>query len=184
MKTYQNDHLRNPAVMDQSNFVAEYLRDLAASNLSPDMNVDASTSNGPITFSALPPAGKYWMIARMIIYYSSNVVFAEDKFANLTALPLGISIQCNNTEIILWNDNIDVISYMYDIGGKAAFTLTDKSIHGRMSFNKISSDEHGLKVYDETNGFAAVLQDDLSGLTQFRIRIEGVEYDKNPYNRT
>jgi hypothetical protein len=159
-------------VMDQTNIVTQRLENGG----SPDMNVDGTT---PVIFKAVPPANKYWMIARLMIYFSGGTPFSEELFGNLTALTNGISVLCNNVEIINWKDNMDVQTSMFDAEGKEVYALVNRSISGRMSFTKFGSDGKGLRVDDNTNGIGIKIQDaSIDGLQQFRARVQGVQYDK------
>ena len=174
MKRDFNEHLYTKVIFSNDDIVTAVLTDESSSAIQ-DMNVDGSSSAR--IFSAVPPDGKFWVISRLMIYFSASTAFAEDKFANLTALTNGVSILCNNEEIFNWKDNMDIQTSMWDADGKVVYTKADRSISGRMSFFKMVMND-GLKVSDNVNGFGIKIQDNLSTLDQFRARIEGTEFNK------
>jgi len=174
MKRDFNEHLFTKVIFTDTDIVTEVLTDESSSAIQ-DMNVDGSSSAR--VFSAVPPDEKFWIISRLLIYFSASTAFAEEKFANLAALTNGVSILCNNAEIFNWKDNIDIQTSMWDADGKVVYTKADRSISGRMSFFKMGMND-GLKVSDNVNGFGMKIQDNLETLDMFRARVEGVEFDK------
>lgn len=176
MRKNQNAHLQGNIIFTHNNFISRYLENGAIC----DLNVNGFSTS--VLYKAVPPPNHYWMITRMLFYYSSNTAFEEGNFANLPTLDNGVSILCNNVEIMNWKDNICVQTSMYDAVGRAVQTKVDRSIVGKMSFWKFGELIHGLKVEDNINGFGFKIQDDLSSLDQFRVRIQGIEYNKEwPY---
>lgn len=139
------------------------------------MNVDGSTV--AVTFKAAPASGKYWVVQRVLLYMEDATAFDSDLFGGAAALTNGVSLQANGTEFLNWKDNTDINLSMFDTVGRELFAKADKSMSGRMSFNKMSPNGEGLTVTDTTNGFAAVVQDNLTVLTAFRMTIEGQEFD-------
>lgn len=166
-------HLTDDKVLDQGNLVLEELLE-PSSSASKEMAIDGTT---PVIFKAVPSADKYWLINRLLIYYSAATPFSENKFGIIT-LTNGISVLANNVEIINWMDNMDVQTTMFDADSKAAYTKEDRSISGRLSFFKLSVRTEGLLINDNTNGFGIKIQDNLSTLTFFRARIGGMKFDK------
>ena len=158
-------------ILNEDNIVIERLLNGGSS----DMNVDGSST--AVTFKAVPSAGKYWMIARVMIYFSGGTAFSEDKFGNLTALTNGVDVLCNGTVIVNWKNNMDIQTSMFDADGKAVYAKADRSISGRLSFSKFG-DKNGLRIDDEVNGFGIKIQDALQSLSQFKARIQGIEYNK------
>ncbi|MHC4489928.1 MAG: hypothetical protein ACYSW7_12290 [Planctomycetota bacterium] len=139
-----------------------------------DMAVDGSSSE--VEFSAIPPAGKKWVVARLLLYFSTGTAFDELGFGNLAALTNGIQLSANGVSFVNWQDNIDINTTMFDADGKALYTKDDKSMSGRFSFFKFASSGNGI-VVRSPNGFSATVRDDLSSLTVFRMRIEGEQFD-------
>lgn len=153
------------------NYVANVINENLLFGGSPDMNVDGST---PKSFQAKPASGEIWHIARMFVYFSSSVAFAEDKFANLTALTNGVSLKIDGVEIANWKDNVDVLLSMFDADGKEVYTKKDKSIAGRMSFSRfMEGNKDGITTTDSVNGIELVVQDNLLTLDIFRSCIQG-----------
>jgi hypothetical protein len=156
---------RNPYVYED-NFISSYLEN-ASSN---DMAVDGSST--AVTFSYAPPATKKLVAGRIILYVSGATPFSDVKFADLTALTNGVSVHLNDTEIENWKDNADMVTTFYDADGRVAFTNADRNIAGRWTFTRATGAvADGLQV---TSSFKAIVQDDLTGLSVFRIKIQGV----------
>ncbi len=168
-------HLRNDLVMRGDNIIMSPLAE-GSSSQSEDLNVNGSST--PVFFFATPPEGKYWMIARIMIYFSAGTAFAEEKFGNLTALTNGIQLMVDNNEVVVWKDNIDIQTSMFDADGKEVYTKKDKSISGRMSFHKLGH-HNGIQVKETAFGIGLNIRDNLSTLDMFRARVQGIEFDIN-----
>lgn len=156
--------------VNQGNIVIQYLLNSGSKN----MNVDGSSS--AVTFSAVPPAGKKWVISRLLIYFSTSQAFDETGFGSLAALTNGIDIVLDGVSILNWKDNIDINTSMFDADGKELYTKKDKSLSGRFTFSRFTGMSGGVTVRSPS-GFAMKIRDDLSSLTIFRARIEGVSFD-------
>jgi len=165
---------KNDPVMRVTNMVTGYVRDLASSGLVNNMAIDGNAT--PTVFKKVPPAGKYWMITRMLVFLSDSTAFAEEKFGGIAALPLGVQILINNTELVNWQDNIDINTCMYDTVGREIFAKVDKSLAGRWTFAKMGS-KYGVRIDDHVNGFGINIRDNLGELDHFRIAIQGMEHD-------
>lgn len=157
--------------LNVSNMVIRYL----VNGTNNDMAVDGS--GAAVTYSAIPPVGKKWVVARLLLYFSSGApAFVELGFANLASLTNGVQLALNGDVFLNWQDNIDINTSMFDADGKALYTKADQSMSGRFSFFKFSVSGAGPTVR-APNGFSAIVRDDLSSLTVFRMRIEGEEFD-------
>lgn len=144
--------------------VGEYLQN----NGSNDLAVDGST---PVVFSYAPPAGFNFLAVRMMIYMESQTAFASDKFGNLAKLANGVQINCGEVGIANWKDNIDIVTEMYDFA-RDAFGKADKLLVSRWTFTR---DTFGkCLLVPDGQSFSAVIQDDLSDLIVFRMKIKGV----------
>lgn len=154
----------------EDNAVIQYL----TNNGLNDMAVDGSIS--PVLFDAVPPVGRKWVVARMLIYYSSNRIFRERGFGHLRALTNGIDIMMNGAAILNWKDNIDITLAMYDADSKSVFDKINQSIAGRFTFSRFTRPSGGLTVRPPA-GFAIKIRDDLSSFNVFRALIEGVAFD-------
>lgn len=153
--------------LNEDNIVIQYLLNSGSKN----MAVDGTT---PVIFKAAPAVGKKWEIGRMILYYEDTIGFSANTFGSMPALSNGVSILINNKEVLNWKDNLDVMTSMFDADGKEAYAKADRSIGGRLSFFKFNN-IGGVEITDNENGYGVKIQDDLSGLLFFRIRIEGIE---------
>ncbi len=165
-----NPHL-DIHILNSGNIVKDRLMNGA----SPDLNVDGSSV--AVIFKAVPPAGTYWMVTRLMIYFSGATPFSEELFGTIAALTNGVSVMVDNVEIVNWKDNMDVQTSMFDAQGKAAYAKVDRSIAGRWSFTRHGA-KKGIRVNDEDNGFGIKIQDALQTLTQFRARVQGMQFTK------
>ena len=156
--------------MDEDNIIVGKLLNAGSDEIAVDGSVSSKA------FVAKPPAGKIWVISRLLIYYSSSVNFTESGFGHISTLSVGVALMCNNTEITRWQNNLDVQLCMFDADGKGVFGKTQQSIAGRWTFGKHGAAE-GLYVHDTTNGIGLTVHDDLSALTTFKARVEGIEYN-------
>lgn len=155
-------------VLTEKNIIIEYF----LNGTSPNLNVNGAVT--PVVFSKIPAAGKSFHIARIILFIETESPILPNKLGDLLTLTNGISIIANGVEIDNWKDNEDIITSMYDVnrGYDVSGNLT--SFAARLSFTKFDN-VHGLLIDDETNGFQVKVQDNLSGLTSLRIKMEGIE---------
>lgn len=155
----------------ENNAVIQYLTNNGLNDMAVDGSID------PVLFSAIPPVGRKWVIARMLIYYSAaNRAFRERGFGHLQALTNGIDIMLNGAAILNWKDNVDVTLAMYDTDSKSVYSKSDRSIAGRFTFSRFTRPSGGLTVRPPA-GFAIKVRDNLSRLSVFRALIEGVAFD-------
>ncbi len=169
-----NKHLRR-SIMTEDNIVMEALAE-PSSSASEDMAVNGSST--PVVFSAIPPAGKYWMITRLHIFLAAATDIAAGEFADLTALTNGCDIKANGTVIDNWKDNIDIENTIPQLDSQAMYGLSLRSLVGYIDFAGRAGNGHGIKIGDLTNGISITVRDNLSTVAQFRCRVEGVEYNR------
>ena len=137
---------------------------------SEDMTVNGSST--PVEFSYTASGDS--SIGRIMLYLESSGAMDSTKFGDLTALGTGVTIVCNGTTIGTWKDNIDIITSMYDFSwaGKA-FGKETKVLTGRWTLWKADSDTRGMEL-DDGDVLKAVVNDNLTGLSIFRIRLQGI----------
>ena len=158
-------------VVNESNYISEYLLD-GASN---DMGVDGSV--GAVTFNYSPVAGKKLILGRVIIYLEMGTNFDSDEFGDLSALANGVSIEANGTEIENWKDNIDIGTTACDHIAGTIFSKAGRSILLRWTFWKAAGQTQGLEILP-ADGFSFIIQDNLSAANIiFRAKIQGVLVD-------
>lgn len=143
----------------------------------PDLNVNGSVT--PVIARLGPVSGVKWDITRFLGNMILTSSGADNLFGNLTALTNGVVFRKNGDTITnnLFNakTNGDLSLRMFDV------SYTDRStpsqsygLRFRRSFN--GADKNGVIIRldgDNNDEFQLVIQDDLTGLTSFRIAIQG-----------
>lgn len=167
-----NPHFGKSVLRGES-MVNEYVTN---ASFSPIDEIIADGSVTPVDFVASPPANKYWMITRSLLYLSDATAFSEAEFAGLgVALTNGVELLVDGQVIENWKDNIDIVSSMYDVKSEAFFGKLDKSLHGRWTYAKSEGGpSYGLKV---TDAFTVRVSDNILGLTHFHIKVQGEQFD-------
>jgi hypothetical protein len=142
------------------------------------MTVDGSVT--PVSFvqGTTVPADKTLYVARLLMFLEDTTAFSSEKFAGITALTNGIDIKLNGDTIINLKDNIDIIVMAYDSDGQVNMGKTDRTMTVRWTFTKFTGNPFGVAI-SEGNTFEVVINDDLTGLSAFRMRIEGLMQDAN-----
>ncbi len=138
-----------------------------------DMSVNGS-GGSPQVFSYSPPANYDFIANRFVLYLQTSSAMSVDVFANLgSALGQGVEFKIGGVLLTTWQDNIDMYTDFYDksalddISGAAA----DTTMSGRWSFWKDTNGQ-GIMVRNSSS-FEVVINDDLSTLTEFRMKIKG-----------
>ena len=152
------------SIMNPGNLYKEYLLN-GSSN---DMAVDGSGT--PVVFSADIPTDKILHASRLILYIEGSTAFASEKFGNLPVLPNGVLIKAGGVTIETWKDNVDLNTSMFDTEGRSNFSKADRSMSARWSFFKESG--YGLSLLPGES-FSATIQDNLSTLVHFRMKLGG-----------
>ena len=136
---------------------------------SEDMGVDGSDPAVEFSYTADGDSS----IGRLMLFMESAGNMDSIKFGDLAALANGVTIVCDGTTIGTWKDNIDTQTTMFDyVNAGKAFGKEGKVLTGRWTFYKADDDLRGMAL-DDGAVFKAVVNDDLSGLAVFRIRIQG-----------
>jgi len=156
-----------PRVFDESNMIAPMLLNGGSEHQA----VNGSVT--PFTFSYTPPTGYDFVCIRIIFYMEGTQSFNSNLFGDQQSLTNGWLIRTNGNDFMSAQNNRQLGSYMFDMNGVAIFGKEDKTMIGRFTFGKITSDGVGVVVKDG-NSFETVVQDDLSGLTYLEARVEGV----------
>jgi hypothetical protein len=134
------------------------------------MAVDGSTT--PVVYSCGPPPDTVWLLARLILYMESATAMDSTTFGDIAALANGVSVKCNNHNIATWRDNVDIMTCMYDVEGRAIFAKATKSMSARWTFTKATLKGDPL-ICERKHGFQIVINDNISGLTSFKIAVQG-----------
>lgn len=162
--------VRTPDFITPWRHVSEYLTNSADSN---NMAVDGS-GGSPQAFSYTPPDTYNFVAERMMMFMQCSSAMTTTVFGNLAAaLGQGIEIKVAGVLITVWRDNIDIYTEYYDVDtlSNVSNAVVDTTLHGRWTFCK-DTNSLGLIV---PNGqfFESIVNDDLSSITQLRMRIKG-----------
>lgn len=158
------------ATYNETNLVHKYL---LASGVK---NMGVNGVSVPVSYSAKPASGKFWLISRMFIWLQDGSALTPAAFGNISVLANGLSIKCNNTEILNFKDNVDIQLAGAGVKGDAAYALSDKTLLATLDFFKMDAGQQRGLTALTTYGISALVQDDLSGLTGLRITIQGKEF--------
>jgi hypothetical protein len=143
-----------------------------------NMNVIGSLTS-PQVFYIAPPVGAIWQLTRLLISITDATVMDDGTFGGVPALTNGVVIRIfTNGEYAsaaIWKTNGDIASDMYDTvyvakppsgtgyGFRARWTL--EAMHAVVELNGDNGDI--LEV---------VVQDDISGLINFKMKAQGRLY--------
>lgn len=151
-----------------------------------DVNGDGSGSkNGAVDGSVTPavfkynvPAGKSFLLDRMLVYIQDSGTFDVEDYGNGVVLPSGIEIGVyNKSDDSLALDflagepvksNGDWAANCFDLN-YFTFGTGDESISVRWTFTKTG----GYIYVSDDQYFAVTINDNLSGLTKHQFRIQG-----------
>lgn len=151
--------------------------------ISPSMHISEDLLNGgsnnmavngsitPVTFSYTSPAGFNFEAVRMMLYIEAQTAFSPDEFGDIATLANGVQINAAGSGVTNWKNNVDVVIEMYDFS-RNAFGKSDKLLVTRWTFTRDTNGKTLLML--DGQSFDAVIQDDLSGLVIFRMKIKGV----------
>lgn len=144
--------------------VGEYLQNGGSNNLAVD-------GSAPVTFSYTPPAGFNFLAVRLMTYIEALTAFGSDEFGDISTLANGVQINAAGVGLTNWKDNIDIVAEMYDFS-RNAFGKADKLLVSRWTFTR---DTYGIRILvPDGQSFDAIIQDDLSSLVIFRLKVKGL----------
>ena len=145
-------------------------------------NVDGSSV--PVPLYAGPPAGKDWLIERLIVMVKDNAVITADTYGGIDVLTAGTGVQIMCKEgptgkIILdltdggpVRSNAEWGKMCYDVAAHT-FGSGDNYILVRWTFGKSGSPLRVSSVRNEK--LVAVINDNLTALTGHIFMIQGLE---------
>lgn len=142
---------------------------------SPQMNVNGAVT--PVSFTIAPVGTVKWDIVRIIFVMTHTSAGSDDKFGNITALTNGVVLRkSNGVHHTIFNakTNGELRERMYDLDYNAAIGNAKDSTGGRRTFGGQSKNGVVIRL-DPANNDALELfiQDDLSGLSSFRMIAQG-----------
>ena len=149
---------------------AEAIDAYLTNNGSNELSVDGSVT--PVEFSYNIPAGKQLSLNRIMFGLEGHTSFSAELFANLPSLTNGIDLICDVVNIVNWKNNSDIKLSMYDTDAPVSFAKTDRQLNGRFTMDRAFGGK--LRV---VNNFKFVINDNLSTLVSFKVKIQGVLKD-------
>jgi len=163
------------------NFIYKFLREDNTA-ASADMNVNA-TSTSTRSFQYSPGAGKFACVNRLLILVLDTGI-EPALFGGLTALTNGVKITCNDTdgsELIDFTDG-DAINSNAEWVHLAGTDnpITDSGVGPGIDELAVrwTIGKAGSSLFlKETQSIRFEIRDDLSGLTEFRAMVQGVNGD-------
>ena len=138
-------------------------------------NLNLNGASTPITFDVHPPTGVSWDLTEVRLTIRDNVDMDSAKFGGIAQLDNGLVMRVvngitKNHAVII--NNLGFYEHGFEIG------YDDKAPAGSYGFRakKCFTDVHGVTLRitdDENDAFQAIIQDDLTDLTQMVITILG-----------
>jgi hypothetical protein len=146
---------------------------LVDSNGSTNLAVDGS-GGAPKVFSYTPPSLYDFNARRILIFMLTSSAMSVTAFGNLgAALGAGIEIKAQGVLLTTWKDNIDLYTEFYEADSVANLSdaTPDTTLSGRWVFYEDTGGQ-GILV-PNGQSFEVIVNDDLSAITELRIRIKG-----------
>jgi len=150
--------------VDPDQFLAAYL----VNGGSNDLTVNGSVTS--VTFGYTVPANKVLLMYRILFYIEGAAAFASTTFASGPALTNGVQLSAAGVVLASAKDNADFVVATFDFEGRKNMAKEDKSGAGRWTFSSASGGPLRL-IENET--VEALIQDDLSSVSLFRMMIQG-----------
>jgi hypothetical protein len=138
----------------------------------------SGTLASPQIFEVHAPAGNVWQITRIMVSLVHAAAADDGKFGSITALTNGVSIRATTAAgrtvtFANWKTNADIKLDMFNVEYSDKGPAGEFGTHGRWTFTN-------AEVVAELDGDSSPLQkieilvqDDLTGLTSFKIRAQG-----------
>lgn len=139
-----------------------------------DLSVDGSSTRQ--IFTLTNNSSVSLDVTRIIIQMDTATTPQFDEFGDLPALTNGCIFRLALSDgtfqnIGNWKSNQDMAAYMYDLDLLSAF-FGANGVKGRMTF--AGQDKHGVTLrIRENEELQFIIQDDLTGLNEFRIMVQG-----------
>lgn len=154
---------------DAWRWISTYVKDSAGSEL---MNVDGS-GGSPVSFFYSPTSPYKLFYSRLVFFMQASTAMSPENFGDLIALTEGVKFVANGVLISTWKTNIDIYTEMYDLTGIANISDVgaDTTIMGRWTAWKDLNDR--AVIIPGGQRFEVIVNDDLSSLTEFRIKVKG-----------
>ena len=161
-----------------SDMISRYLDTVGDGTGTIDLASDYSTVAGSVFIQ--PPAGKHFVLKRMLVLVQDTGSFDAAKYGNGVTLTNGIEIEVENATggVVLdlldgqpIKENVAWGSFCFDVDVKTWGT-GDEFLVARWTFEKSGRDIE----LTEDDTFSVKASDDLSGLNAQRFLVQGYEY--------
>lgn len=131
------------------------------------LNVDGSGTPQLFTFEPSQP----FYFSRLLLYIEGSTNFSSTEFANIAALTNGVLLESDDTTLENWQDNVDLVTTFYDANGYSSLNNANRSIAGRWTFRNLTPNNDSIVI---NNYFRVTIRDNLSTLSIFRMKVQGV----------
>lgn len=159
------------APLDNSHDIGDTVEEVTV-----NMNVNGSLGS-PISFKVQPPTGERWQFTRILptMLDSAPATMDDGKFGALTALTNGVVVRTYVDGVFRtlthWHKNNDLKEDMYDLTYSPNAPAGQSGLSARWTFTKA---EFAPDLVGSNGDYIEVLiQDDLTGLDEFKIKIQG-----------
>jgi hypothetical protein len=142
-----------------------------------DMNINGSVT--PVDFRVQPIPGNKWDITRMTVSMILGTAGDDGLFGNLAALPIGMFFRKENAlgsqNLFAAKDNSDFrlegydTSYQLRSGGSGSYGMASRITYAGQSKSGVVIRLDG----DSAEKYRATVNDNLTGLNKFRIKVQG-----------
>ncbi len=155
----------------------DYTTDAVVTEVNSNMAV-VGTLGSPQSFEVTASSGAVWQLTRLLISMTSTTAMDDAKFGGISAITNGVSIRATTSAgrtvtFANWKQNYDLKLDMHDVEYSDKAPAGSNGLNGRWTFTK-------SEVVAELDGNAIpaqkmeiLVQDDLTGLTTFKIRAQG-----------
>jgi hypothetical protein len=138
-----------------------------------DMAVNGSVT--PVVYTVRPPIGQAVAISRLSITLADGAAMDDSLFGALTALSNGVMVRVSSgspavlNTLVNWKTNGDVARHAFDV--EYTTKIATEGLRALIDFEAMG----GAVVLDDATSdvLSVTIQDDLTGLTSFRIIAEG-----------
>jgi len=131
----------------------------------------------PVSFVIRPPSSTIWQITRFLISIADGSPMDDGLFGGVSSLTNGVAIRTTSSAgrtVVLsnWKNNGDIKLDMYDVEYSDKAPAGEYGLRGRWSLTKA---EMVIEIDgdDPLQNIEVMVQDNISALTNFRIRAQG-----------
>lgn len=143
---------------------------------SPDMDVNGSVS--PVIFLASPPSGKIWYVHTIDVIIEDNAMNFT-KFGGIPALTNGVDFSVKQNGLIEETlANLKRNGDFYTFANEAFIESSTTDIFVAHVYTRINTGTTFKLINSNSDFFKAIVNDNLTNLTKFRVLIRGYEVNE------